>query len=46
MALHAMSRFDEALAALACAERLDPRNPQVLQAIQMAAYKKRSGGGV
>ena len=40
-ALHALGRFAEAAAALAEAERLDPKNAQIKDALKMAAFKAR-----
>ena len=41
LALHALGRFAEAAAALAEAERLDPKNAQIKDALKMAAFKAR-----
>jgi len=46
MSLHAMSRFTEAIPALLEAERLEPQNKQVADAIKMAQLKaRRSAAG-
>lgn len=41
LSLHALGRFGEAVGALEKAERLDPKNKQVVEALRMAAYKAR-----
>lgn len=41
MSLHAMKRFAEAIPALAEAEKLDPKNKQIPDAIKMAQMKAR-----
>lgn len=41
VALHALGRYAEAAAALAEAERLDPKNQQIRDALQMASFKAR-----
>ena len=41
LALHALGRFAEAAAELAEAERLDPKNSQIKDALKMAAFKAR-----
>ena len=46
LALHALGRFAEAAAALAEAERLDPKNAQIKDALKMAAFKARQTGAV
>ena len=46
LALHALGRFAEAAAALAEAERLDPKNAQIKDALKMAAFKARQTGTV
>ena len=41
LSLHAMGRFGEAVVALEKAERLDPKNKQVVEALRMAGFKAR-----
>ena len=41
LSLHALGRHGEAVLALGEAERLDPRNAQVKEALRMAAFKAR-----
>ena len=41
LSLHAAGRFGEAVAALEKAERLDPKNKQVVEALRMAGFKAR-----
>jgi tetratricopeptide (TPR) repeat protein len=41
LSLHALSRFGEAAAALEVAERLDPKNAQIKEALRMASFKAR-----
>ena len=41
LSLHALGRYGEAVCSLEIAERLDPRNKQVVEALKMAAFKAR-----
>ena len=41
LALHAMGAHGEAVVALTLAEKLDPKNAQVVEALRMAAFKAR-----
>ena len=41
LSLHAAGRFGEAVVALEKAERLDPKNKQVAEALRMAGFKAR-----
>ena len=41
LALHAMGAHGEAVVALTHAEKLDPKNAQVVEALRMAAFKAR-----
>ena len=41
LSLHALGRYGEAGCSLEIAERLDPRNKQVVEALKMAAFKAR-----
>jgi hypothetical protein len=44
MALHALKRFGEAIPALVKAEQVDPKNPQIPEAIKMAQLMCRKHG--
>lgn len=41
LSLHAMGRYGEAVGALEKAEKMDPKNKQVVDALRMAAFKAR-----
>ena len=41
LALHAMGAHGEVVVALTHAEKLDPKNAQVVEALRMAAFKAR-----